>query len=89
MEDVVLDAKLDDIDLLASIDSTLKRSETKFADFAENINTVLWDIGSNVGNKISDSFNGQIDAMSAKIKVLEGQINSLGTVSPNIKKRLS
>ena len=85
MEDVVLDAKLDDIDLLASIDSTLKRSETKFDDFANNINTILGNIGSNVGNKMSDSFSGQIDAMSAKIKVLEEQISSLGTVSPNIK----
>ena len=75
MEDVVLDAKLDDLDLLASIDSTLKRSETKFDDFANNINTILGNIGSNVGNKMSDSFSSQIDAMSAKVKVLEEQIS--------------
>src|SRR5574344_2173851 len=79
MADVVLSAKMSDGELLSSIDSTLKSSETKFTTFATNVNSILNGIGKNMGSNISTNFGAQIDQMKAKVLELQ---NTVASISP-------
>jgi hypothetical protein len=78
MDDVIISAQMSDSELLSSIDQTLKRSETKFNEFAKQINTTLGTIGTNIGQSMANSFNGQMDSMIAKVRELSAQMDKVG-----------
>ncbi|MFA6728473.1 MAG: hypothetical protein WCS17_09715, partial [Prevotella sp.] len=81
MNDVVLDAKMSNEELLNSIDNALgaNGAEKKFNDFVTAMNTKLGTIGSGIGNTMSANFNSQLDAMIAKTKELNAQLSTVGT----------
>ena len=84
MADVVLDARMSNEELLGSIDKVLGNIEKKFDASVNNINAKLGTIGSNLGQGLMSNFNSQIDAMSAKIKVLTDQMSTVGSKSTDI-----
>ena len=67
MDDVIISAQMSDDELLNSIDQTLKRSEQKFNEFAQQINNTLGSIGTNMGQSMANTFNGQMDSIIAKV----------------------
>ena len=79
MDDVIISAQMSDDELLNSIDQTLKRSEQKFNEFAQQINNTLGSIGTNIGQSMANSFNGQMDSMIAKVRELSAQMDKVGS----------
>jgi prefoldin subunit 5 len=84
MADTVLSAQMTEGELYDSIDKELSKGEKRFESFVTNVNNTLGSINANFGDSITKNFNGQIDNMSAKIKQLEIQLNSLTGAKTNI-----
>ena len=81
MADVALSAKMSNEELLSSIDSALKSSETKFTTFATDVNSILNGIGKNMGSNISTNFGAQIDQMKAKVLELQNTVARMGSTT--------
>ena len=85
MADTVLSAQMTEGELYDSIDKELSKGEKRFDSFVTNVNKTLGSINANFGDSLTKNFNSQIDNMSAKIKQLEIQLNSLTGNKNNIK----
>ena len=84
MADTVLSAQMTEGELYNSIDKELSKGEKRFDSFVTNVNKTLGSINANFGDSLTKNFNSQIDNMSAKIKQLEIQLNSLTGAKTNI-----
>ena len=76
---VIISETMSDEQLLKSIDDVLKRGESKFTDFASEVNGTLSSIGATLGDSMNKSLTGKLDEANRKIREMETKLKGTGT----------